>query len=122
MVKWDSQCRLIGTDGSARWHCFVVSKDQADRWQGLGFDVAAAVDREVTFSQSLWHAAEGRRGEMLSDFYQSEQVIALNSGVPKSDPDFWRIGRAFKHYGLDIQVSAPVRREPRPRSPDLFTP
>lgn len=89
----------IGADGTTEIVGHIASREQAERWQAAGYNISMAVDRYVEMI-ARWEAAkdEDAADMMMRQFYAREAEIAANSGVPESDPDFWRFASAPKHH------------------------
>lgn len=89
---WDVEANgLIGTDGRVVPAAYFVDEGHAQRWAEAGFDVPAAADRLGRFFESFDNDAEA--------FAQEERKIALASGVPETDPLFWRIDSFPRTFG-----------------------
>ena len=89
----------IGTDGVPEVVGHITSRDQAERWQAAGYDVAGAVDRYAALIKK-WEAAhsEDVADAMMREFYDQESRRAVKSGVTADDPDFWRFATAPKRH------------------------
>ena len=70
---------------------YFVDENHAARWAQAGFDVAAAADR-------LGRFFDGKAGDP-EVFAREERRIALESGVPETDPLLWRIDSFPRVFG-----------------------
>jgi len=127
---WD-----LDQDGNYLAPGMVTSKEQAERWQDLGYDMAAGVRREADFLDAYDLVLDDpekdhkQRRRMMIAYMDAETRIALESGVPESDPDFWRIACAYKYLdrgsGFTLVsggITATVPMPPETDGADLFAP
>jgi hypothetical protein len=97
---WDDTLDApVGTDGKAALVGYLVSREQAERWQAAGFDIPAAVDRYLVFSRA-WDSAASEKAadDMVEAFFADERQQALLAGIDAADPDFFRFAAGPKHY------------------------
>ncbi len=125
---------MLKFDDDEAWHVdaaktylvagMIGSRDQAIRWQSLGFDHPAAVAREADFlgryqaALDLDGSQPGLAPRLMTEFVESESRIAVQSGVSRDDPDFWRLASAHKY--LDTGPSFTTLARPPAPAGGLF--
>ena len=89
----------IASDGRAVLVGHIASREQAERWQAAGYDIAQAVDRYRAFLGD-WEAApdEAAADGIADTFHAAEADILRTFGIDESDPDFFRVLTAAKHH------------------------
>ena len=61
------------------------------RWNDLGFDSQAALDRFETFKAAFATADTRERIALSLAYCREEEAAARKAGVNEEDPDFWRV-------------------------------
>lgn len=89
----------IASDGRAVLVGHIVSREQAERWQAKGYDIAQATDRYVGFVTSWRDATDWAAADKVVDaFYAAETDQLRALGITETDPDFFRVQTAAKHH------------------------
>lgn len=95
----DAKGAPLASDGSTAIVGHIGSRQQAERWQAQGYDIAEATERYVAFMAKWAAASDARQADQLVDaFYQAEADIAHAAGIGDDDPDYWRLATASKYH------------------------
>lgn len=101
-VWHDEDDAPIGSDGKAVIVGHLGSREQAERWQAKGYDIAKATDRYVALVAEFETAANRELADGIVDaFYKAERDQLRAAGVPEADPDFYRLHVAPKYFEFD---------------------
>lgn len=89
----------LATDGTAVLVGHIVTRDQAERWQEAGYNIAQAADRYRDFL-GHWEGAGTEEGAdtIVDAFYAAEADQLRAVGIDETDPDFNRILSAAKFH------------------------
>lgn len=91
--------RVVGSSGVLGIPGFVTTSEQAQRWRDLGYDLAAALDRQRAFA-NVYHAIPDYKlvGRALQEYGVQAQKLAVEQGIATDDPDFWKIMASLKSW------------------------
>ena len=98
-MRWNETAQGFDRgDGKILWLTYVRTREQAERWQSAGFDIAAAIERMIDFLKD-WSAADTflEAHALLDRFLRHEEGIASDLGLG-DDPDIQSIRRSAKAF------------------------